>query len=139
MRVIRLIDTDNIPIYKLKKMTISLIDFDVRVITMAENADNQAYGHYEHKLDELIKDYDYLECTLDYPLSEAHTFQIPTKEEINDRVFVIGVDDICKAIALEYKKLWDANQDMFTLHGIDSIWIEMILLEGNKLIVYMGS
>lgn len=117
----------------------SLIDYHVHAITLAENADKQAYSHLVYIPTVLLKDIDVVECTLDYPLNEKHTFQIPLDKTDIGKMTILDVDAILLAVANQYKMLWNEHKDMFWEHHWGDLWIENLILRDNKLEVWMGS
>ena len=122
---------------KLKEL--SLIDYNVHIIVLAENPDDQAYSHLIDIPSVLVKDIDVVECTLDYPLNEKQTFQIPLDKTDIGKMTMIDVDAILLAIANEYKKLWNENKELFWGHHWCELWIEDLILKGNIIDVHIGS
>ena len=122
---------------KVKKL--SLIDYNVSVGKLAENADKQAYSNFVYIPSLLLKDIETVECTLDYPLHESHTFQIPLDKTDWGKLTMLDVDAILLAIANEYKKLWNEHEDWFWGHHWGELWIERLILKGNALEVSIGS
>lgn len=133
-------EVENMSNEELEKVKeLSLIDYNVSVGMLAENADKQAYRNLVYIPSLLLKDIKTVECTLDYPLHESHTFQIPLDKTDWGKLTMLDVDAILLAIANEYKKLWNEHEDRFWGHYWGELWIERLILKGNIIEVCIGS
>lgn len=133
-------DVKNMSEDELKKVKeFSLIDYNVRIKTLAENKDCQAFSHLIYVPSVFLKDVDKLECTLDYPLHEKHTFQISVDKTDYGKMCLLDVDALLLAIANEYKMLWNEHEELFWGHHWGDLWIENLILRGNVLEVWIGS
>lgn len=133
-------DVENMSNEELKKVNeFSLIDYNVHIRTLAENKDGQAFSHLVYVPSVFLKDIDKLECTLDYPLNEKHTFQIGVEKTDYGKMCLLDVDALLCAIADEYKMLWNEHEDLFWGHSWGELWIEKLILKGNTLELFVGS
>ena len=133
-------DIENMSNEELEKVKeLSLIDYNVSVERLAENPDKQAYSNLIYIPSLLLKDIEIVECTLDYPLHESHTFQIPLDKTDFGKMCLLDVDAILLAIANEYKMLWNEHKDLFWGHSWGELWIEGLILKGNVLSLSVGS
>ena len=133
-------DIENMSNEELRKVKeFSLIDYNVHIKTLAENKDGQAFSHLVYVPSVLLKDIDTLECVLEYPLHEKHTFQISVEKTDYGKMCLLDVDALLCAIADEYKKLWNEHEDLFWGHSWGELWIEELILKGNTLALFVGS
>lgn len=133
-------DLANISEEELKTIDgLSLIDYSVHVKTLAENKDVQAFSHLVNIPSMFLKDAEILECTLDYPLNEQHTFQIIIDKVDMEDMGMLDLNEILLAIANEYKMLWNEHNDLFWGHSWGDLWIEELVLRGNRLEISVGS
>lgn len=133
-------DVENMSEEELKKVKeFSLIDYNVHIKTLAENKDGQAFSHLVCVPSVFLKDIDTLECVLEYPLHEKHTFQISVEKTDYGKMCLLDVDALLCAIADEYKMLWNEHEDLFWGHSWGELWIEELILKGNTLELFVGS
>jgi len=133
-------DVENMSEEELKKVKeFSLIDYNVHIKTLAENKDGQAFSHLVYVPSVFLKDIDTLECVLEYPLHEKHTFQISVEKTDYGKMCLLDVDALLCAIADEYKMLWNEHEDLFWGHSWGELWIEELILKGNTLELFVGS
>jgi len=133
-------DVENMSEEELKKVKeFSLIDYNVHIRTLAENKDGQAVSHLVYVPSVFLKDIDTLECVLEYPLHEKHTFQISVEKTDYGKMCLLDVDALLCAIADEYKMLWNEHEDLFWGHSWGELWIEELILKGNTLELFVGS
>ena len=133
-------DVESMSEEELKKVSkFSLIDYNVHIKTLAENKDGQAFSHLVYIPSVFLKNIETLECTLEYPLNEKHTFQIPLDKTDFGKMCLLDVDAILLAIANEYKMLWNEDKDLFWGHSWGELWIEELILKGNVLNLSVGS
>ena len=133
-------DVENMSEEELKKVKeFSLIDYNVHIRTLAENKDGQAFSHLVYVPSVFLKDIDTLECALEYPLYEKHTFQISVDKTDYGKMCLLDVDALLCAIADEYKMLWNEHEDLFWGHSWGELWIEELILKGNTLELFVGS
>ena len=133
-------DVENMSNEELKKVNeFSLIDYNVHIRTLAENKDGQAFSHLVYVPSVFLKDIDTLECVLEYPLHEKHTFQISVEKTDYGKMCLLDVDALLCAIADEYKMLWNEHEDLFWGHSWGELWIEELILKGNTLELFVGS
>lgn len=123
---------------KNKKVSIDLMPcFMVHIARLLDSKGNSAYDHYVKVPSELLADVTELTCTLDYPIEEPHTFKIPFDKRNFGGITYIDVDSLCMAVAKEYKVL--KRTKGFIFHVLSDFWIEDMKIEGNELIVSIGS
>lgn len=133
-------DVESMSEEELKKVKeFSLIDYNVHIKTLAENKDGQAFSHLVYVPSVFLKDIDTLECVLEYPLHEKHTFQISVEKTDYGKMCLLDVDALLCAIADEYKMLWNEHEDLFWGHSWGELWIEELILKGNTLELFVGS
>jgi hypothetical protein len=133
-------DVENMSEEELKKVKeFSLIDYNVHIRTLVENKDGQAFSHLVYVPSVFLKDIDTLECVLEYPLHEKHTFQISVEKTDYGKMCLLDVDALLCAIADEYKMLWNEHEDLFWGHSWGELWIEELILKGNTLELFVGS
>lgn len=133
-------DVENMSEEELKKVKeFSLIDYNVHIRTLAENKDGQAFSHLVYVPSVFLKDIDTLECVLEYPLHEKHTFQISVEKTDYGKMCLLDVDALLCTIADEYKILWNEHEDLFWGHSWGELWIEELILKGNTLELFVGS
>ena len=133
-------DVENMSEEELKKVKeFSLIDYNVHIRTLAENKDGQAVSHLVYVPSVFLKDIDTLECVLEYPLHEKHTFQISVEKTDYGKMCLLDVDALLCTIADEYKMLWNEHEDLFWGHSWGELWIEELILKGNTLELFVGS
>lgn len=133
-------DVENMSEEELKKVKeFSLIDYNVHIRTLAENKDGQAFSHLVYVPSVFLKDIDTLECVLEYPLHEKHTFQISVEKTDSGKMCLLDVDALLCTIADEYKMLWNEHEDLFWGHSWGELWIEELILKGNTLELFVGS
>ena len=133
-------DVESMSEEELKKVKeFSLIDYNVHIKTLVENKDGQAFSHLVYVPSVFLKDIDTLECVLEYPLHEKHTFQISVEKTDYGKMCLLDVDAILLAIANEYKMLWNEDKDLFWGHSWGELWIEELILKGNTLELFVGS
>lgn len=133
-------DVENMSKEELEKVKeFSLIDYNVRVIALADYSEKQAYSHLIYVPSVLLKDIDAVECTLDYPLNEEHKFNIPLDKADYGKMTLLDVDAILLAVSNEYKMLWNEHQELFWGHHLGDLWIEELILKGSVLEVFIGS
>ena len=133
-------DVENMSEEELKKVKeFSLIDYNVHIKTFAENKDGQAFSHLVYVPSVFLKDIDTLECVLEYPLHEKHTFQISVEKTDYGKMCLLDVDALLCTIADEYKMLWNEHEDLFWGHSWGELWIEELILKGNTLELFVGS
>lgn len=113
--------------------------YSVHIMSLAKNAEKQAFFHSIHIPTVRLKNIDILECTLDYPLNQEHTFQIPLVKYNSGKDTILDVDSICIAIAKEYQMLWRKHNKWFWGHHWGDLFIEGLELRGNVLNVFVGS
>lgn len=117
----------------------NLIDYCVHIKSLADNYDCQAYQHLATIPSVCLKDVKVLECTLDYPLNEEHTFQISINKIDDGKMVELNVDDLLFAVAKEYKMLWRKQKKLFWGHSWEELYIDDLILTGDKLIPIVGS
>ena len=123
---------------KEKKVKIELMhDFMAHIASLLRYNGRSAYSHSVKVPTELLEGIDELSCTLDYPLEEPHTFNIPLDKSVFGNVTLIDVDSLCMAVAKEYAMLKRVKG--FVFHVLSDLWIEGMKIQGKELVVYIGS
>ncbi len=123
----------------MKKNIDLMSEYSVHIMSLAKNAEKQAFRHSVEVPTVMVENVDKFECTLDYPLKYEHTFEIPLKKYNYGEETLIDVDSICIAIAKEYQMLWRKHNSWFTLHHWGDLYIEGLVMRENVLGVYVGS
>ena len=122
---------------KKKKVSIELMrDFMAHIASLLRYKGRSAYSHSVEVPTKLLDGIDELSCTLDYPLDEPHTFNIPLDKREFGNVTLIDVDSLCMAVAKEYAMLKKVKGLVF--HALSDLWIEGMKIQGKELIVYIG-
>ena len=118
----------------------SLIEnFSVHIATLAENKDGQAFMHHVYVPTEIVKDIDYVECQLDYPLNRIVKVRIKLQKWNGGEKTLIDVDHLATEIVCKYKWLWEKHENWFWGHHWGDLYIEGLELRGNVLDVFVGS
>jgi len=121
-----------------RKVTIELMrNFDAHIASLLRYNGRSAYSHSVEVPTELLDGIDELSCTLDYPLEEPHTFNIPLDKSVFGNVTLIDVDSLCMAVAKKYAILKKVKG--FVFHALSDLWIEGMNIQGKELVVYIGS
>lgn len=113
--------------------------YSIHIMSLAKNENKQAFNHLVKVPTSMVENIDMLECTLDYPLNQTHTFQIPLEKYNRGKYTTIYTDYICVAIAKEYQMLWRKHNKWFWGHHWGDLYIEGLELRGNVLNVFVGS
>ncbi len=111
----------------------------VHIATLAENEGRQAFSHYVYVPTEIVKDIDYVECQLFYPLDRYVKLRIKLQKVSWEDETFIDVDHLTTAIARKYKWLWEKHKNWFWGHDLTDLRIESLTLCRNVLDVFVGS
>ena len=131
-------DVQGMTTEKKREVSIELMnDFMVHIATLAREGNNSGYSHTVKVPSKLLKGVDKLKCTLDYPLCQPHTFTVSLEKTTFKDITLIDVDSLCTAVANEYARIEKIAP--FVFHALSDLWIEAMEIEGDRLVVYVGS
>lgn len=127
-------DVQGLAAKRIKKASIELMHgYNVNIFRLLNSNRRSAFTHFVVVPNELVDGIDEVLCTLSYCLEEPHKFKIPLKKEVLNNRTKIDVDSLCKAVAIEYKALDEA--EALLVLAISELYIVGMRIKDNKLIV----
>ena len=131
-------DVQGLATKKKREVSIDLMnDLYVHIETWLCECNDSRYTHTVKVPSKLLEGVNKLKCTLNYPLCQPHTFTVSLEKTTYKDITRIDVDSLCTAVANEYARIEKIVP--FVNHELSDLCIEAMEIEGDRLVVYVGS